>query len=64
MLNHTTTTGSVSLALITNTSFFSLSIQDRLQQLQQSPSEVYPGTVPLSLRERQLLEAYTLGLAH
>ena len=64
LLDHPTTMGSVSLALITNTSFFSPSIQDRLQKLEQSPPEVYPGTVPLTRRERQLLEAYALGLSN
>jgi two-component system nitrate/nitrite response regulator NarL len=64
VLDHPTTTGFLSLALITNTSFFSPSIQDRLQQLEQSPPNEYPGTVPLTLRERQLLEAYALGLSN
>lgn len=64
VLDHPTTTGFVSLALITNTSYFSPSIQERLRQLKQSPPEFYPGTVPLTLRERQLLEAYALGLSN
>jgi DNA-binding NarL/FixJ family response regulator len=64
ILDHPTTSGFVSLALITNTSYFSPSIQERLQQLEQSPPEFYPGTVPLTLRERQLLEAYALGLSN
>jgi DNA-binding NarL/FixJ family response regulator len=64
VLDHPTTSGFVSLALITNTSYFSPSIQERLQQLEQSPPEFYPGTVPLTRRERQLLEAYALGLSN
>ena len=64
VLDYPTTTGFVSPALITNTSFFSPSIQTRLQELEHSPPEDYPGKVPLSLRERQLLEAYALGLTN
>ena len=64
VLDYPTTTGFVSLALITNTSFFSPSIQDRLQELEYTPPEDYPGTVPLTRRERQLLEAYALGLSN
>ena len=64
VLDYPTTTGFVSLALITNTSFFSPSIQVRLQELEHTPPEDYPGTVPLTLRERQLLEAYALGLTN
>ena len=64
VLDYPTTTGFISLALITNTSFFSPSIQARLKELEQSPPEDYPGTVPLTLRERQLLEAYALGLTN
>ena len=64
VLDYPTTTGLVSLALITNTSFFSPSIQVRLQELEHTPPEDYPGTVPLTRRERQLLEAYALGLSN
>lgn len=64
VLDYPTTTGFVSLALITNTSFFSPSIQIRLQELEYTPPEDYPGTVPLTRRERQLLEAYALGLSN
>ena len=64
VLDYPTTTGFVSLALITNTSFFSPSIQARLQELEYTPPEDYPGTVPLTRRERQLLEAYALGLSN
>lgn len=64
VLDYPTTTGFVSLALITNTSFFSPSIQARLQELEHLPPEAYPGTVPLTRRERQLLEAYALGLSN
>ena len=64
VLDYPTTTGFVSLALITNTSFFSPSIQVRLQELEYTPPEDYPGTVPLTRRERQLLEAYALGLSN
>ena len=64
VLDYPTTTGLVSLALITNTSFLSPSIQARLQELEHTPPEDYPGTVPLTRRERQLLEAYALGLSN
>ena len=64
VLDYPTTTGFVSLALITNTSFLSPSIQARLQELEHMPPEDYPGTVPLTRRERQLLEAYALGLSN
>lgn len=64
VLDYPTTTGLVSLALITNTSFFSPSIQARLPELEHTPPEAYPGTVPLTRRERQLLEAYALGLSN
>ena len=64
VLDYPTTTGFVSLALITNTSFLSPSIQARLQELEHTPPEDYPGTVPLTRRERQLLEAYALGLSN
>ena len=64
VLDYPTTTGFVSLALITNTSFLSPSIQARLQELEHMPPEAYPGTVPLTRRERQLLEANALGLSN
>ena len=64
VLDYPTTTAFVSLALITNTSFLSPSIQARLQELEHMPPEAYPGTVPLTRRERQLLEAYALGLSN
>ena len=64
ILDHPTTSGFVSLALITNTSYSSPSIQERLQQIEQSLPEFYPGTVPLTRRERQLLDAYALGLSN
>ena len=64
VLDYPTTTGLVSLALITNTSFFSPSIQVRLLELEHTLPEDYPGTVPLTRRERQLLEAYALGLSN
>ena len=64
VLDYPTTTGFVSLALITNTSFLSPSIQARLQELEHMPPEAYPGTVPLTRLERQLLEAYALGLSN
>ena len=64
VLDYPTTPAFVSLALITNTSFLSPSIQARLQELEHMPPEAYPGTVPLTRRERQLLEAYALGLSN
>ncbi|MCX5943870.1 MAG: hypothetical protein NTZ53_00850 [Cyanobacteria bacterium] len=46
VLDHPNTTGFVSLALITNTAFFNPSIKDHLQQFDQVPPDVYPGTFP------------------
>ncbi len=58
------TLGFVSMALITNTSYLSPLIHDYFQKLEQTPPDGYPGTIPLTLRERQLLEAYALGLSN
>ena len=52
------------MALITNTSYLSPSIEEHFQRLEQSPSDGYPGTIKLTPRERQLLEAYALGLSN
>ncbi len=54
----------VSMALISNTSYLSPSIHQRLGQLKQSAPETYPGTIVLTPREHQLLEAYALGLSN
>jgi DNA-binding NarL/FixJ family response regulator len=54
----------VSMALISNTSYLSPSIHQRLGQLKQPAPETYPGTITLTPREHQLLEAYALGLSN
>jgi len=54
----------VTMALITNTSYLSPSIENHLRRLDQSPADDYLGTIKLTLRERQLLEAYALGLSN
>ena len=52
------------IALATNTSYHSPSILSRLEEINQTSSICFESTFPLSLRERQLLEAYALGLSN
>jgi DNA-binding NarL/FixJ family response regulator len=52
------------IALATNTSYHSPSILSRLKEINQMSSICFESTFPLSLRERQLLEAYALGLSN
>jgi DNA-binding NarL/FixJ family response regulator len=54
----------VTMALISNTSYLSPSIHQRLGQLEQRAPVSYPGTITLTPREHQLLEAYALGLSN
>ena len=54
----------VTMALISNTSYLSPSIHQRLGQLEQLAPDSYPGTITLTPREHQLLEAYALGLSN
>jgi len=64
ILGYPNTMSLATMALITNTSYLSPSIEERFQRLEQSPSDGYPGTIKLTPRERQLLEAYALGLSN
>jgi hypothetical protein len=52
------------MAIISNTSYRSPSINEQLNQPEQSASENYYGTINLTLREHQLLEAYALGMTN
>jgi DNA-binding NarL/FixJ family response regulator len=64
ILAHPNTLSLVTMAMITNTSYLSPSIYERLQGLEQSPPDAYPGTISLTPREHELLEAYALGLSN
>ena len=52
------------MALITNTSYRSTSIEKRLKQLEQTAPDSFSGTIKLTPREHQLLEAYALGMSN
>jgi DNA-binding NarL/FixJ family response regulator len=52
------------MALITNTSYRSISIEKRLKQLDQAAPDSFYGTIKLTPREHQLLEAYALGMSN
>jgi DNA-binding NarL/FixJ family response regulator len=56
--------GLSAMAMLTNTSYLSPSIESRLYELNQNPPDFYPGTISLTPREHQLLEAYALGLSN
>ncbi len=64
VLGHPDTLTFATMALISNTSYLSPSIHQRLGQLKQTAPDVYPGTITLTPREYQLLEAYALGLSN
>jgi DNA-binding NarL/FixJ family response regulator len=64
ILGNPDTLALVSMAIISNTSYRSPSINERLNQPEQSASENYYGTINLTLREHQLLEAYALGMTN
>jgi DNA-binding NarL/FixJ family response regulator len=64
VLGHPNTLTLVTMALISNTSYLSPSIHQRLGQLEQIAPASYPGTITLTPREHQLLEAYSLGLSN
>ena len=64
LLGHPDTLTFVTMALISNTSYLSPSIHQRLGQLEQTAPDAYPGTITLTPREHQLLEAYALGLSN
>ena len=52
------------MALATNTSYHSPTIQGRFNELSQKPAAPIEGTNLLTRRERQLLEAYAHGLSN
>jgi DNA-binding NarL/FixJ family response regulator len=64
LLVHPQTITLMSMAVVTNTSYHSPSIQKRLKELGQRPSGYAEDIFQLSLREQQLLEAYALGLSN
>jgi DNA-binding NarL/FixJ family response regulator len=64
VLTHPNTLSFAAMAMISNTSHLSPSIHQRLQQLERTAPDVYPGTISLTPRERQLLDAYSIGLSN
>ncbi len=52
------------MAVVSNTSYFSPSIVHHFAELNQQPANVDGNIIHLSLRDRQLLEAYALGLSN
>jgi DNA-binding NarL/FixJ family response regulator len=64
LLVHTETVTLMAMALATNTSYHSPTILGRFNELSQKPAAPIEGTKPLTRRERQLLEAYALGLSN
>jgi two-component system response regulator FimZ (fimbrial Z protein)/two-component system response regulator EvgA len=54
----------MSMAVVSNTSYFSPSIVHHFAELNQQPANVDGNIIHLSLRDRQLLEAYALGLSN
>ena len=64
MLVHPETHSLMAMAVVTNTSYQSPSILKRLNELSQEPPADVKGIHSLTPRERQLLEAYALGLSN
>jgi DNA-binding NarL/FixJ family response regulator len=64
LLIHAETTTLMSMAVVTNTSYNSPTILQHFNERNQKPSPPVEGTFLLTLRERQLLEAYALGLSN
>jgi DNA-binding NarL/FixJ family response regulator len=64
ILIHAETTTLMSMAVVTNTSYNSPTILHHLNEHHQQPFHPCQGTFQLSMRERQLLEAYALGLSN
>ncbi len=64
VLEHPDTLTFATMAIISNTSYLSPSIHQRLGHLEQIAPASYPGTITLTPREHQLLEAYSLGLSN
>ena len=54
----------MSMAVVSNTSYYSPSVMQHFDELNQQPANVDGNTLQLSLRDRQLLEAYALGLSN
>jgi DNA-binding NarL/FixJ family response regulator len=54
----------MSMAVVSNTSYYSPSIVQHFAELNQQPANVDGNTIHLSQRDRQLLEAYALGLSN
>jgi DNA-binding NarL/FixJ family response regulator len=61
---HPDTITLMSMALVSNTSYYSPSIMKHFDELNQHPANGEGNTLHLSLRDRQLLEAYSLGLSN
>jgi len=61
---HPDTITLMSMAVVSNTSYYSPSIVQHFAELNQQPANVDGNTIHLSQRDRQLLEAYALGLSN
>jgi DNA-binding NarL/FixJ family response regulator len=64
LLVHAETVTLVAMAVATNTTYHSPTILRRINELSQKPAAPIEGTNILTRRERQLLEAYALGLSN
>jgi DNA-binding NarL/FixJ family response regulator len=64
LLVHAETVTLVAMAVATNTNYHSPSILRRINELSQKPAAPIEGINLLTRRERQLLEAYALGLSN
>jgi DNA-binding CsgD family transcriptional regulator len=64
LLIHAETITLMSMAVVTNTSYNSPKILLHFKEHNQKPLHPCGGTFQLSVRERQLLEAYALGLSN
>jgi DNA-binding NarL/FixJ family response regulator len=64
LLIHPETVTLMTMAVATNTSYHSPTILGRFNELSQKPAAPIEGTNLLTRRERQLLEAYALGLSN
>ncbi|MCX5954118.1 MAG: response regulator transcription factor [Cyanobacteria bacterium] len=61
---HPDTITLMSMAVVSNTSYYSPSIVQHFAELNQQPANLDGNTIHLSQRDRQLLEAYALGLSN
>ena len=64
VLGHPDTLTVVTMAPISNINYLSPSIHQRLGQLEQTRPDCHPGTITLTPREHQRLEANALGLSN